>query len=114
MLLGLGLRNIKISATKSLAQPPTIAPEVLSESVQPTNTPEPKTMVIVQTSERIEYVNIRMEPTTRSTKIGEAKDGDTFEFVSINSGWYEVKLNESSTGFIKAEYTSLQDTYTNE
>ena len=48
-------------------------------------------------------VNIRQKPTTASRKIGQARDGDTFEFVSIDSGWYEVKLATGS-GFISAAF----------
>jgi len=101
LLVGLGLRNINIS----------MAPSVLSESVQPTNSPEPKTMMIVKITEGASNVSIRQGPAADSEKIGEANDGDSFEFVSVNSGWYEVKLTDiDSTGFISSKYTYLEET----
>ena len=109
MLVGLGLRNISISTTKRNADSPAVEPVVLSESTEPTNSPVPKRMVVVKAPEGFPSVNIRQGPTTDSEKIGEAEDGISFEFISENPGWYEIKLPDDSTGFISAEYTYLED-----
>jgi len=53
--------------------------------------------------------NIRQEPTINSKKIGKANNGETFEFVSIDSGWYEVKLATGSTGFILETYIKKEE-----
>jgi uncharacterized protein YgiM (DUF1202 family) len=49
-------------------------------------------------------VNIRQKPTTYSEKIGEAKDGDSFEYLSHSAGWYEIRLEDGSTGYISGKY----------
>jgi len=64
-------------------------------------------MLIIKITDGSESVNIRQKPTVGSNKIGEAKEGDTFEFVSVNSGWYEIKLADESTGFISARYLEV-------
>ena len=91
LLVGLGVRNIMVSTPKS--PNPTPAPAVLSETAV-----KPKILTI-KISDGATSVNIRQKPTTKSQKLGQAKDGDTFEFVSSDSGWYEVKLVTGSTGF---------------
>ena len=65
-----------------------------------------KTMLTVTVDDSLPsaIVNIREMPTTDSEKVGEAINGDTYEFVSFDSGWYEVRLPEGSTGFISAKY----------
>jgi len=89
---------------------PLVAPEN-SISPTPSATPaatkktKPK-MVTVKVSDGAESVNIRQKPTTNSEKIGIAKDGDTFEYLSESLNWYEVKLATRS-GFISAKYITV-------
>ncbi len=66
----------------------------------------PKTMVVVKIDESTS-ANIRQNPTTDSKVIGKAKNGDTFELVSENSGWYEIKLDDGSIAFISASVGEL-------
>jgi len=67
---------------------------------------KPKTMLVVKIDESAS-ANIRQSPTTDSKVIAEAKNGDTFEFVSENSGWYEIKLGNGSIAFISASIGEL-------
>lgn len=60
---------------------------------------KPKTMLVVKIDESAS-ANIRQSPTTDSKVIGKAKNGDTFEFVSEDSGWYEIKLDNGSIAYI--------------
>ncbi|MCX6704544.1 MAG: SH3 domain-containing protein, partial [Candidatus Woesebacteria bacterium] len=103
LLLALGIRNIMGSAVE-ITPVPSPTPLVLSETVKEEI---PKTMLIVKITDGAESVNIRQEPAILSNKIGEAAEGNTFEFVSINSGWYEIKLADGSTGFISARYIEV-------
>lgn len=112
LLLTFGIRNIMVSTTKSL-NPPS-SPSVLSETkkvedVKPkVEDIKPKIIVTVKTDDGVESVNIRQNPTVNSEKIGQAKNGDTFEFVSLDSKWYEVKLATGS-GFISAAYIEVEE-----
>lgn len=108
LLLGLGLRNVT-----TVAKSPGIAPVALGITSSTSPTPiamQPKTMLTVKNTDPTEPVNIRREPTTKSEKIGEAYGGDTFEYVSQNSGWYQVNLPDGSTGFISAKYIETAET----
>ena len=55
------------------------------------------------------FVNIREKPSTQSGEIGKARDGDTFEMVSRESDWYEIKLNNESNGFISEEFAQIKE-----
>jgi len=111
LLTGMSLRNINISKAKTMvAGAAATQSPVLSVSTQATPSPEPtpsakpKNMVIVKITDGVESVNIRQNPTTSSAKVGQANNGETFEFVSLSFGWYEVKLADGSTGYLSSMY----------
>ncbi len=88
----------------------TLGTATFSASPAPTPSPEPKIMLTVKYADAKVSINIREEPAVEAKIIGEAHDGDRFEFVSENSGWYEVKLPDGSTGFISSEYAETEET----
>ena len=94
VLMALGIRNIRASAP--------VTPAVLQAETE-VEAP-PKTWVTVKMADASASANIRQEPTVESKKIGKAKDGDSFELVSENSGWYEIKLADDAHGFMSTEY----------
>ncbi len=116
LLFALGMRNILAISGKTNNPAPTPAPPVLGiETTQPTPTPTvertiAKPMVQVTTDDEAASVNIREGPTADANIIGKAKSGDTFELVSGDSQWYEVKRADGSTGFISATYITVLDT----
>ncbi len=93
LLLILGIRNVEASKHPR----PLPAPPVLEET-------KPKTTLTIKMNNGSESVTIHQKPTINAKKIGEAKDGDTFEFISLDSEWFEIKLADGSTGFISAAY----------
>lgn len=102
LLLGFGFRNVTAVVKSSGNTSIILGTKNASATPAPTDKPEPKTMLTLRYAEG--PVNIREKPTVQSNKIGEAKDGEKFEFVSKNSSWYEVKLPDGSTGFILSRY----------
>ena len=113
LLVIIAVGNIKLSETKSFqlastvtvpAVRPIVSPEVKSEATSAAMPKSHTVVVKIDDGEASSSANIRQKPTTSSEKIGKAKNGDTFEFVSLDSDWYEVKLADGSTGFISAEY----------
>ncbi len=111
-LVTVGLRNISAlphkvlgssAAPKAILAPsPVVEPSPVAEEEK-----KAKTIVVIKINDgsasSSAIVNIRQKPTIKSEKIGKAHDGDTFEFVSVDSGWYEVKLATGS-GFISAAF----------
>ncbi len=109
VLVTLGIRNIHASTNKVLGISATpVATFTPPPAGGPTPTPEPKKMVVIKITDGAEKVNIRQNPTVGSEKIGEALDGQKFEFVSLNSNWYEVKLASGGNGFILSAYAFVE------
>lgn len=71
--------------------------------------PKAKTTLIIKTNDGGTRVNIRQKPTTNSKRISKAKNGDRFELISLDSGWYGIKLHDGSTGFISAQYAVMEE-----
>lgn len=120
ILVTLGIRNINISLAASTnnstvdtplanSPPPSPAPAVLAAVKEATEEAKPKVILTVKIEDGSSSVNIRQKPTTGSEKIGQAKDGDTFELVSLDSGWHEVKLANGSVGFISSKYIVVDE-----
>ncbi len=106
LLLFLGIRHIKISEAQTKISVNSI-PSPTSQ-VSGIEDEKPKKILVIKINDESESVNIRQEPTTKSAKVGKAKDGDTFEFVSLNSGWYQVKLDDESIAFVSAGYAEIE------
>src|SRR3990167_5369858 len=129
LLVTLGIGNIKLTEAKNLElvaipaptsavlsettelstapDPVSTAPEAVSTA--PAETVEPKKILTIKI-DGSDSVIIRQKPTTDAKIISLAKDGDTFEFISLNSDWYEVKLADGSIGFISAGYIEMEET----
>ena len=121
LLFTLGIRNIWTAEFKNVAATPitsqvlsttkevnsvpdsTDTSEATSEAVPAGRQAKPEKIVQVK-ADGSSIINIRQKPTTDSIKIGEAKNGDTFAFISKDSDWFEVKLASGETGFISAQY----------
>lgn len=108
-LVAFGVRNISISTAKSASLEETkltpidtkIIEETATDSAQPV---EPKNLVTVKIEDGSESVNIRRQPTVESEKVGQAVAGETFEYLEVTTGWYEIQLSDGTTGFIFEKY----------
>ena len=105
-LFALGIKNIKTSVAlteNSVTSTPS-APQVSgAEDVQP----ETKTLVI-KIGDGSESVNIRTEPSTKSEIVGKAFDGDTYELISKEEDWYQIKPDNGSNAFISTKYAVIE------
>ena len=109
LLVTVGIRNVRDSAAKTVlgttasATPAVLSTDSDAKEAQPQQ-PQPPALVTVKLDDASTSANIRQDPTVESAKIGQAHNGDTFEFVSENSGWYEIQLPDNSTGFVSDKY----------
>jgi putative transposase len=120
LLIGLGINNINsISASSAdtlgtsteapLSTPPSVSTPTPTEAPVVVEDVNKLPQVVVKISDGAFKVNIRKAPSASSEKVGEAKDGDAFEMVSSDSAWYQVKLENSSTGYISKKYAILKE-----
>lgn len=108
LLFALGIRNINLTLAQnknSLSSLPSSNPQVSGLEDEQT---EPNMMVIIKINDGAESVNIRKEPTTKSEKIGQAVDGDTFEFVSKEEEWYQIRLEDGLTAYVSEKYSVVE------
>ena len=52
--------------------------------------------------------NIRKDPSTGSSVIYRANQGDSFEVISVKNDWYEISLSNGATGFVAGWIVSIQ------
>ncbi len=110
LLLVLGLHNIDTHA-HTIAQAQS-NPMVLSESdtisTQPTQIPLPTPEITTTQSVHIvpgaAHINIHQDASLISKSIGKANGGEVYEFISHEAGWYEIKIDDYTSGFISEEF----------
>lgn len=109
LLFTLGLRNVLEAQPKKVISVSTVSSPSPIPSVAglETEAEKNKTILLIKIPDKSSSINIRQNPDINSEKVGEAKDGDIFEFVSINSGWFGVKLADGSIGFILSKYIEI-------
>lgn len=81
---------------------------VLSEQTEALPDPSSREFAVITASDELP-VNINVEPATISATIAMAYNGNVFEIVSKTEDdeWYEIKLNDESTGYIESKYIEI-------
>lgn len=64
--------------------------------------PQKTTITILDTPTG--FLRVRAEPSLSASETAQVKPGNTFDFVSQQDGWYEIKLSDGSTGWISTQY----------
>jgi hypothetical protein len=102
LLLGVGVRNIfKNSSAESPTSPsPTQIPLVFKTG----STQSPINIIQISIPEGSASAKIYQKPYIYSTLLGEANDGDIYEFTASESGWYKISIASDSAGYIMAKY----------
>lgn len=93
----LGVKTTTVSVTNNPKPSPT-------PLISKTEEIKPKIMLTVTVDDPTVSIYIRQKPTITAKIIGEAKNGDTFEFVSEDSEWFGIKFSSESSGFISTKY----------
>lgn len=71
--------------------------------------PEPKETVVITITDGSPSVNLHLKPSITSEKIGIATEGKIFEYVSLKSGWYEIRLEDATVAYISTRYAQIND-----
>jgi putative transposase len=112
LLFGFGFRNVwtsnaKATSSRVLSALPTSSPSA-PEVSGVTDEQQPRVVLLaVKTTSPNSAISIRGAPNPNASIVSKTKDGDVFELVSINSGWFGVKLFDGSTGYISSTFIQI-------
>lgn len=115
MLFGVGFRNVQITTAKTsetIASADIVSPTpAVSQTVAGTTDEkqEPKIIefVIIAIKDGSNSVNIRKNSTTASSKVGKANEGERFELISEEDGWYEIVF-EGEIAYVSSKYAVIE------
>ena len=79
-----------------------IAEPAVTESSPTTETLPPSVVTILGTETG--YLNVRAGPDVSYDVVGKVLPGEQYAFLQLLEGWYEIKLPDGVTGFVKADY----------
>ena len=92
-----------LGVSDAIVQPTPTAVPTPTSAVTPT--PSLGKVTILQTPNG--FLNVRSGPSTTAAKITTVTPGESYEVVSEESGWYEIKLTDG-TGWISGQYAQKQ------
>lgn len=60
---------------------------------------------------KADRLNVRQEPTTEAKRIGYVDFGEKVKILEIGEEWHKVQYTEEKTGFVSAEYVSVEEEF---
>lgn len=97
----------KLSVTAYLGLEEGSAKEAqVTPKISVTPTVAVSTVLILQTPTG--FLRVRESNSVSAAEIARVLPGETFELVSQDSGWFEIKLSDGSTGWISSQYAKKQ------
>ncbi|MEX2012868.1 MAG: PEGA domain-containing protein, partial [Candidatus Levyibacteriota bacterium] len=97
-------RGYKLSATVYLGISDTIASS--SAIASPSAVPSVATVLILNTPTG--FLNVRSAASLSGLILEQVNPGDSFELVSEQTGWYQIKLTSGEMGWISSQYASKE------
>lgn len=76
--------------------------EQKDEATEPTPTPDIETITILSTP--TSFLRVREGPGISFSEVDQIDPGETFEFLDEDNGWYEIKVNSDTTGWVSSRY----------
>ncbi len=73
-----------------------------SPGLSPTPTPSANTVTILQTPTG--FLRVRQSPSIASQEVGQVKPGETYPYLDEKSGWTEITLTASTSGWVSSQY----------
>ena len=92
------------SATPTATVSPTPTP-----SITPTATTAAIQMVRIKLSSTTSYVNVRAQASTSATRLGTAKNGETYAYLGKSGNWWKINY-KGQTGYVYYTYGVLTTT----
>jgi Bacterial SH3 domain/PEGA domain len=83
---------------------PSLSPTPLpTQSITPTISPK---VTILRTPTG--FLRVRAQPSISSSEVAQVNPGDSFDLVSEQNGFYEIKLPNGQSGWVSSQYASKQ------
>lgn len=70
----------------------------------PSATPTPATARVIILSTPTGFLRVREKPTVASAEITRVSPSDSFELLSEESGWFQIRLIDGRAGWVSAQY----------
>lgn len=112
ILLGLGVSNVQKSQANEKSEDVNDEENITQFSISNAEINEDKkvtddTVLIVIKADEGAFINVRKEPRVTSVKITVVEGGDRFISTGYEEQWYEVRLDDDTTGYVFEEFVEV-------
>jgi uncharacterized protein YgiM (DUF1202 family) len=98
---------ISFNKPKEIKEEPSPSPLVIHKEAQATPEPTKGPSITIKTNNPETIVNLRKEPTTTSEIIGNLKSGEEYLLISQKGDWFQIKIDDSLSGWVFKDYVKL-------
>lgn len=88
------------------SEPQFNTPEASPSAIPIPTTPQKSQITILSTPNG--FLRVRSGPATTFSEVARVKTGQTYTMTDEQSGWYEIQLEDGSSGWISSQYASKQ------
>ena len=93
------------TSTTGLTFPSSSTSANVSPSPTSSGTPAPtETNAVLILTTPTGYLNVRAGPSLSADEVGQVNPGKTYPLISEESGWYEISIDDGTTGWISTQY----------
>jgi hypothetical protein len=90
--------SAQLSATPSATLTPSVSPK-------PSVSPNGKSEVEIQDTPT-GFLRVRQDPSINGAEIGQVKPGETYPLLDEQDGWYQIKLQDGTKGWVSSDYAT--------
>lgn len=94
---------VSVTPTSTLTLTPTTT-ITNTPTVTQTPSPTPTAVTRLRINSAAGYLNVRNKPSSSGTVIDQVKDKEEFQYTNVQSGWYEIILEDGTTGWVSGQY----------
>ncbi|MDR3642399.1 MAG: SH3 domain-containing protein [Candidatus Doudnabacteria bacterium] len=95
------------SASSSTAGLPILPPQTAT-TTPATSTPQVPVLTLKVGQTPTGYLNVRSQPSTGGSIITKIKPGETYTYTTVKNDWYQITLNDGTSGWVSGQYIKVQ------
>ena len=110
LLMFLGVRSIAESDKKTEENTTTIALDSADDAIiiKTSDDSQIEKIIVIKADNPKSVISIRKTPNELSPINYQAKVGEEFEYLTNEGEWYEIKISETETGWLKEEFIEVK------
>ncbi len=84
-------------------------PQEQAEDTRENKSEQEESRLVVIKDTPTGFLRVRKEASMQASEVTQVKPGEEYEFLDSVDGWYKIRINEETTGWISQEYAKFKE-----